>query len=119
MKSIQLYLDEDSCSEALIRGLRTRGWDVRTVHEAQLAGRIDEEQLGRAAAEGRVLLTSNTRDFCRLHSEWMNAGKHHAGIICVPQSLGVGAILRQLLPLALVTAPDAMVNRVVFLGSHG
>jgi hypothetical protein len=118
VKSIQLYIDEDSCSEALIRGLRTRGWNVRTVHEAQLAGRTGEEQLDRAAAEGRVLLTSNTRDFCRLHQEWMKAEKHHAGIICIPQNLGVGAILRQLLPLALATAPDAMVNRVVFLGSH-
>jgi hypothetical protein len=51
MKPLQLYIDEDCCSEALIRGLRTRGWDVHTVHEAQLAGRTDEEQLERTAAE--------------------------------------------------------------------
>jgi hypothetical protein len=48
----------------------------------------------------------------------MSAERHHAGIICVPQSLGVGAVLRQLLPLALGTAPDSMVDRVVFLGPH-
>jgi hypothetical protein len=115
MSRIQLYLDEDSCSEALLRGLRTRGWDVRGVHDDGLAGRTDEEQLVHAASQGRVLVTANTKDFCRLHGEWMQRGLHHAGLVCIRQGLSVGVILRQLLPFALGAAPDAMRDRVVFL----
>mgnify|MGYP001597754055 CR=1 FL=1 len=115
MKRILLYVDEDSCSEALLRGLCTRGWDVRSVHDDGLAGRTDEEQLTHAAGLGRVLLTANTKDFCRLHRDWMAQGRHHAGIVCLRQNLAVGAILRQLLPFALDTAPEGMQDRVVFL----
>jgi Domain of unknown function (DUF5615) len=116
MSRIRLYLDEDCCSQALLLGLRTRGWDVRSVHDEALGGRTDEEQLVHAAGAGRVLLTANTRDFCRLHREWMDRGAHHPGIMCLRQSLAIGAILRQLLPFLVGGAPDRLRDQVIFLG---
>ncbi len=82
----------------LIVGLRARNVDVLTVLEANLLGRDDETQLAFAAQEQRVLYTFNVGDFCRMHSEYLQSGRSHAGIIVVPrQRYGVGEQLRRLL----------------------
>src|SRR5690242_16357996 len=58
----RLYLDEDVIPE-VARLLRARGIDVISVHEVGATGLSDEQQLERATAEDRVLLTNNYRDF--------------------------------------------------------
>lgn len=75
-----VYLDEDvSVVAAAI--LKARGFDVLTARDAGQLGRSDFQQLAFGTEAGRVLLTHNRVDFERLHQEWLEAGKSHAGIV--------------------------------------
>ena len=76
-----LYMDQDSLDEGVIAGLRRAGANVLTSVEAGHQRTPDHEQLEFAATEGRVIYTANRGDFARLHAEWMETGRHHAGII--------------------------------------
>ena len=73
-EAIRFYLDEH-VAKAVAGGLRRRGIDVLTVHEAGLLSEPDETHLNRAAREGRVIFTQD-RDFLKLHGD----GASHAGI---------------------------------------
>lgn len=63
----------------VVEELRRLGCDVTTVLDTGRAGQAwpDEAVLRYAAAEGRVLLTMNRKDFFRLHREQIP----HAGIV--------------------------------------
>ena len=76
----RLYLDEDVLPE-LARVLRSAGHDAVSAHETGALGLSDEDQLARATAEGRVLLTFNCRDFIAIAQEWARADRTHAGIV--------------------------------------
>ena len=95
---IRLYLDEDTISRALIHALRSRSVDVLTAKEAGLIQTPDEHHLEYATSLNRVVFTFNTRDFARLHKEYISTSRHHAGII-VSDQLQVGMIVRRLLKL--------------------
>ena len=74
----RLYADEDF-SQRVVVELRRLGHDVLTVHEAGQGNRQipDEAVLAFAVAQGRAVLTSNRRDFIRLHRK----SSTHAGIV--------------------------------------
>lgn len=55
--TIRLYCDEDSLRYALVQALRTRGVDITTTVESQMAGATAEQQLAYATAEGRTIYT--------------------------------------------------------------
>jgi hypothetical protein len=82
---IQIYIDEDGVRRALISALRSRGITVLTALEAGLAGTPDEQQLAYATDHECVLYSHNASDFRRLHTEWVTAGRKHAGLILAPQ----------------------------------
>lgn len=82
---ILLYLDEDTISRALITALSARNVDILSAHVAGLMSAPDEEHLRFATSIGRTLFTFNTRDFARLHAEWLSIDRHHAGIIVSDQ----------------------------------
>jgi hypothetical protein len=66
----------------------------------------------------RVLYTYNARDFCRLHSEFLRAGRHHAGIIIGEQQvLSVGEEMRRLLRLSDARSREEMRDRLEYLGN--
>ncbi|HEY84007.1 MAG TPA: DUF5615 family PIN-like protein [Chloroflexi bacterium] len=83
---IRLYLDEDTINRALIKALRARSIDILSAKEAGLIGIPDETHLEYAASLNRVVLTFNTRDFARLHTEYLSTGRSHAGIIVSDQA---------------------------------
>ncbi len=88
--------------------------------EVGLDGRDDEEHLAYAAEQGRVLCSFNTRDFYRIHSQWLAEGKSHAGIILTQQQKhSVGEQLRRILNLAASKSADDMKNTVEFLSKWG
>ncbi len=117
---IQLYLDEDSMDRDLIRALQARGMDVKSVHDTQMAGYSDAQQLEYAASHGRVLYSSNVGDFHGLHYEYMAARKSHSGIILVSQQrFSVGEQLRRILNLASSLSAEAMKDRLEFLRAWG
>jgi hypothetical protein len=113
---IRLYIDEDAMSRPLVRGLRSRGINVTTVHEEEMVGQGDTAQLEYAKQKERVLYTFNVADFCRLHKEYLTAGKSHSGIIVVNRRrYTIGEQLRFLLNLAKTKSADEMKNQLVFL----
>jgi uncharacterized protein with PIN domain len=117
---IRLYLEEDSMSHALVRGLRARGVDVVTALEEDMIERQDEEHLEFAAKMKRVLYSFNVADFYRLHSRYLSEDKEHAGLILTrQQQFAVGEQLRRLLKLIAKVSAEEMNNRVEFLGAWG
>jgi hypothetical protein len=114
----RLYLEEDSMSHALVRGLRARGVDVPTAFEEGMIERDDHLQF--AAKVKRVLYTFNVADFYDLHSRYLSEDKEHAGLILArQQQFTVGEQLRRLLRVIAKVPADEMKNRVEFLGSWG
>jgi hypothetical protein len=78
---VKLLLDEMHAPHVATR-LRARGLDVVAVKERpDLVGLADEDLLVVAAAEGRVLVTENVKDFGALSLRWAVAGRQHAGLI--------------------------------------
>lgn len=109
-------MDEDAMDADLVAALRARGVAVITAIEAGLIQRPDEEHLSFATRQGCVLYTFNVSDFYRLHTEWLVAGRNHAGIILAPQQrYSVGEQLRRLLRLRAARSAADMQNRIEFL----
>jgi hypothetical protein len=108
-----LYLDED-VSVLVATILQARGLDAVTTRDVGKLGRMDAEQLATSAMAGRVLLTHNRVDFERLHGEWLQAGRAHAGIIIArrraPSELAsrLGRLLSRL-------TPDDLKNQLLYL----
>ena len=118
--TIRLYLDDDSLAKALVKALRERGIDVVTTSEVGLDGSDDEEHLAYAAEQGRVLCSFNTRDFYRIHSEWIAQDKSHAGIILAQQQrYSVGEQMRRILRIIASRSAEDMTNGVEFLSAWG
>ena len=117
MSPFKVYLDEDAMDSDLVVALRSRGVTASTVLEAGHVGKTDEEQLALATASGCVLYTFNISDFYRIHTQWVNAGREHAGMIFAPQRrFSVGEQLRRILRLRAALASGDMRNKVEFLG---
>ena len=113
---IKLYVDEDSMSRVLIRGLRSRGLDVQSVLDSNKVGESDQTQLDYAHQTQRVLYTFNVGDFCRLHKEYLSDGRTHSGIIVVyRQRYTVGEQLRLLIRIAETRSAEEMKNQLMFL----
>ena len=113
---IPLYLDEDSVRGSLVRGLRANGIDVVTTVELRRLGADDEDQLRFAASQGRTIYTANVADFHRLHTEWLRAGRHHAGIIVLSeQRTPIGAQVVALVKLVSIHSPETMRDHLEFL----
>ena len=116
MTQIKLYMDEDAMARSLVRGLKARGVDVTTVLDVNKEGQSDVAQLEFAANQKLVLYSFNVGDFCRLHSEWMEQGKSHWGIIVVSrQRYSIGEQLRRLLKLISLKSAEDMRNNLEFL----
>ena len=72
------FFADESCDFAIVRGLRTIGFDVRTVAEV-MPGAPDYEVLKTAVSENRILLTED-KDF----GEWIFAHKSAtAGVVLI------------------------------------
>ncbi len=104
-RAAAIYLDED-VSVVVAAILRSRGFDAVTARDIGALGRSDIEQLTSAVQSDRVLLTHNRVDFERLHREWIELGKSHAGIIVARRRLPVQLAARVGRLLERLTADD-------------
>jgi hypothetical protein len=78
---LKLLLDVHHSRLAAER-LRGKGHDVEAAADDVLLATLDDEELLRAAAaDGRVLVTENARDFDRIVRTWAASGEHHAGVV--------------------------------------
>jgi len=120
VNQIKIYIDEDAMDSDLVAALRSRGLTVITALDAGLVGKSDGEQLAFAAEQGCVLYTFNVSDFYRLHTEWSDSGREHAGMILAPQQrFSVGEQLRRILRLRAATTAVSMRSQVEFLSNWG
>jgi hypothetical protein len=114
--AIRFYFDQH-VPNATAAALRRRGVDVLTAHEADACGRLDEEQLRFATAEGRVLVTFDA-DLLTLASTFLVANETFAGIVyCRPDkySQSPARLAAELLIVHGAMTPDEMVNHVEYL----
>lgn len=85
---MKLLLDAHVSGRVVGKALAGEGHDVRALDsEMELEGLSDPEVLELAAAEGRVLVTANIRDFEPLLREWAGESRPHSGVILVPASV--------------------------------
>ena len=88
---IRFHLDQH-VANAVAHGLRLRGIDVSTTHEAGLQDAEDLAHIAYALAQGRVVFTQDD-DFLRHH----HTGMSHAGIVYSKQGAhSIGEIVRYL-----------------------
>lgn len=87
MTPARLLLDE-MLSPKIGTGLADRGHDVDAVTQRPdlMALHDDEPILAAAAAEGRIMVTTNIGDFAVLDGRWAAEGRTHAGIVFVTTS---------------------------------
>jgi hypothetical protein len=115
---IQLYLDEDAMAQALVQALIERGVDVTTANLENMVFRPDDQHLAYATSINRVLYSFNVGDYCQLHSEWIELGKSHGGIIVASQKrFSIGEQMRRILRIVNVLSAEAMQNQLEFLGN--
>ncbi len=115
---IILYLDEDSQRKVLVQALRQHGIDVLTSSEANQNSKSDADQLAFAASRGRTVFTYNVGDFIVLHTEYINEGKNHAGIIIGDQGrFGIGEEIRRILRIIEAKSAEEMRNNIEYLSN--
>lgn len=105
---MRLLLDAHVSGRVIARALRERGHDVRAVNEEpQLDAWEDEPLLELAAAEVRIMITFNVKDFPRIVGQWAAAGKHHAGcLILVGIDHGEFGLILRVIETALTARSD-------------
>ena len=103
---------------SLVRELRARGIDVTTALEEGTLGLDDVEQLEYAKSKSRVIYTFNVSDFYNLHTQYMEQGKNHSGIILIhQQQFTVGEQIRRVLRLLANKSAEDMQDNIEFLSS--
>lgn len=81
---MRLLLDAHVSGPNVGRRLGRKGHEVRALdQEPELEGLDDDEVLGLASTEQRILVTHNVADFPRILRDWAAAQRSHAGIILV------------------------------------
>jgi hypothetical protein len=78
---VRLFLDAHISGPRIARALRERGHDVRAAdEERELDGLEDGQLLELAAADGRLMITFDVKDFTVIAGRWAEAGRAHAGL---------------------------------------
>jgi len=114
MNAARFFTDEDVYG-TIAPALRRAGFDAVSTPEAGREEDSDESQLDWATAQGRVLITFNVGHFADLHTKWIEAKRHHAGVV-VSQQRPIGDVIRRILHLAGTLDAESMRDRLEFLG---
>lgn len=81
---MRLFLDAHISARRVAAPLREQGHDVRTADEERELDRVtDEELLSIAAAEERIFVAFDVKDFPVIARRWAEAGRAHAGCAIV------------------------------------
>ncbi|CAA9449252.1 MAG: hypothetical protein AVDCRST_MAG78-3198 [uncultured Rubrobacteraceae bacterium] len=118
---MKILLDAHVSGRTVGKALIESGHDVRALDsEAELEGLSDPEVLELAAAEGRVLVTANIKDFEPLLREWAGEGRSHAGVMLVPPSVrneAFGVLISGVQQTVAYTTQEEWKDRVQWLRS--
>jgi uncharacterized protein with PIN domain len=107
---IRFHLDEN-VNGAVANGLRLRGIDVTTTHNAGLIGASDDEHLAFASSENRVIVTHDD-DFLKL----ADRNLAHPGIVYAhPRRYTIGRLVHGLVALWRSRTQEMMRGQVEYL----
>ncbi len=116
---MRILLDAHISGRTVGKALIEDDHDVRALDsEIELEGLSDPEVLDLAAAEGRVLVTANIRDFEPLLREWAGEGRSHPGVILIPSSVrneAFGVLISGVQKTIADTMQEEWINRVEWL----
>lgn len=88
--------------------------DLKSGHEASLEGSPDPDVLGKAADEGRVLITHDHRTMPHHFAEFI-ARRESPGVFIVSQQIGIGAAIEELLLIWPSSEAKERINRILYL----
>lgn len=124
VESLKFYTDKHIPKSVALQ-LRSRGVDVVRCEEVGLAQADDETHLRYATQQNRAVVTRDT-DFLRLHSQWMQQGNQHSGIMFLHDYLqgegSVGPIVKELFSYyelvmgSAATIEKDVANQVIYVG---
>lgn len=107
-------LTDENFNEDILRGLRQRLTepDFLSVRDAGLAGRPDSFLLNWALQENRVILTHDQKTMTKDAEELVAKGEPMAGLIFVPNRLGLGRAINDLELVVMCYSQSEMRDRV-------
>jgi hypothetical protein len=82
LESPRLYTDEN-IEAAIVRAVRSMGWDVVCALENHPAGTPDETHFVTAAGLDRILVSHDT-DMLAIAARWQAEGRPFAGLLFIP-----------------------------------
>ena len=88
--------------------------DFQTAMTGGLPGIADPKVLARAAKDGRVLVTHDRKTMPRHFAEFI-AHETSPGLLVIPQSLSVAAVVEDLILIWAATEAEEWVNRISIL----
>ena len=110
---IRLLTDEDF-DHNILRGLirRVPHLDYVLVHDVGLTSQPDPVLLNWAASKHRVIMTHDERTMVPYARQLVRQGQPMAGLILVPQSLGIGRAIDDLELIVECNSESEMRNRI-------
>lgn len=109
------FLADASLRDAIVSGCLRRepAIDFLSATDANLAGVHDPEVLALAAAEGRILVTSDLKTMPRHFSDLLEAGGSSAGVFLVKQHTPVANVIEAQLPVWAASDAAEWENRIL------
>jgi hypothetical protein len=113
---LRLAADEN-LTNGIVRGLMRHGAqaDIVRVQDAGLLGADDPRVLAWAAAEGRILITHDSRTVPKYANQRVDAQLSMPGVFIVPRSLSVGKAIEDLMLLCECSSPAEWEALVLYL----
>jgi hypothetical protein len=112
---LRIFTDEDVHGD-LASALRRQGFDAVSTVEAGRSSLPDESQLSWATSQERAIVTFNVGDFTILHTDWIERGQHHSGIIVSAQR-PIGILLQKLVNLDAAFGEQGIADQLHFLSN--
>ena len=109
------FLADASLRDAIVSGCLRRepAIDFLSANDANLAGIPDPEVLALAAAEGRILVTSDLKTMPRHFGEFLEAGSSSAGVFLVKQHTPMADVIEALLLVWAASDANEWKNRIL------
>ena len=112
---LRLYADE-CVNGHLVAGLRRRGIDIVAALDENLLGADDPQQLARAIALDRTLVTGDEH-FLSAVKQLLREGRDFPGLILILPRTSVAAALRSIIVLVEATEAPDMRNRIEWVSA--